>query len=188
MVICNWMSSNFLPAWPRKLAFPGRPYTAARKTNPRTNPKVHMIRYRHIALALFFIVLTCGIAHARASDEAAIRGVLTAQVAAWNSGDVVAFMQGYKDSPSTTFVGKTIQHGYADILARYQKNFAGKEKMGELTFSELDVKQLDAHFATVTGHFHLARGADGGGDAAGIFSLVFEKTNRGWKIILDHTS
>jgi uncharacterized protein (TIGR02246 family) len=147
-----------------------------------------MYRYRHIALVLLFTLLTCGIARAGTSDEAAIRGVLDAQVAAWNRGDVVTFMQGYKNSPSTTFVGKTIQHGYAEILARYQKNFAGKEKMGQLTFSELEVKQLDAHFATATGHYHLARSAAAGGDAAGIFSLVFEKTDRGWKIILDHTS
>jgi uncharacterized protein (TIGR02246 family) len=133
-------------------------------------------------------VLTCGLAHASTPDETAIRGVLNAQVAAWNRGDIVAFMHGYKDAPSTTFVGKTVQHGYANILARYQKIYAGKEKMGQLTFSELEVSQLDAHFATVTGHFQLARSAAGGGDAAGIFSLVFEKTDSGWKIILDHTS
>jgi uncharacterized protein (TIGR02246 family) len=145
-------------------------------------------KHRHIILALSLIVLTCGLAHASTPDETAIRGVLNAQVAAWNRGDVVAFMHGYKESSSTTFVGKTIQHGYANILARYQKSFAGKDKMGQLTFSELEVKQLDAHFATATGHFQLARGAAGGGDAAGIFSLVFEKTNGGWKIILDHTS
>jgi uncharacterized protein (TIGR02246 family) len=145
-------------------------------------------RHRHIALVLLLISLTSGIAYAGTRDEAAIRGVLDAQVAAWNSGDIVGFMHGYKDSPSTTFVGKTIQHGYADILARYQKSFAGKEKMGQLTFSELEVHQLDAHFATVTGHFHLARSAAGGGDATGIFSLIFQKTSSGWKIILDHTS
>jgi ketosteroid isomerase-like protein len=40
----------------------------------------------------------------------------------------------------------------------------------------------------VTGRFHLARSASAGGDAQGIFSLVFEKTSTGWKIILDHTS
>jgi uncharacterized protein (TIGR02246 family) len=145
-------------------------------------------KHHHIILALFLIVLTGGLAHASTPDETAIRGVLNAQVAAWNRGDVVAFMRGYKDSPSTTFVGKTIQHGYANILARYQKSFAGKDKMGQLTFSELEVKQLDAHVAAVTGHFQLARSAAGGGDVAGIFSLVFEKTNGGWKIILDHTS
>jgi ketosteroid isomerase-like protein len=42
--------------------------------------------------------------------------------------------------------------------------------------------------AVVTGHFHLTRSAAGGGDASGVFSLVFEKKPTGWKIILDHTS
>jgi ketosteroid isomerase-like protein len=152
--------------------------------------------YCRVTLALSLLILTCGIAHGGTPDEAAIRGVLDAQVAAWNRGDVITFMQGYRNSPTTTFVGKTIQHGYDNILARYQKGFAGKEKMGQLAFSDLEVHQLDAHFATVTGHFHLARSAAGGGDAQGIFSLVFEKsaeksagkTAGGWKIILDHTS
>jgi ketosteroid isomerase-like protein len=152
--------------------------------------------YCRVTLALSLFVLTCGIAHADAPDEAAIRGVLDAQVAAWNRGDVVTFMQGYQNSPATTFVGKTIAHGYADILARYQKIYSDKDKMGQLAFTDLEVRQLDAHFATVTGHFHLARSAAAGGDAQGIFSLVFEKTaaesaeksEGGWKIILDHTS
>jgi ketosteroid isomerase-like protein len=60
--------------------------------------------------------------------------------------------------------------------------------MGQLTFSDLEVRPLDARFAVVTGHFHLARTASGGGDAQGIFSLIFEKTAEGWKIIVDHTS
>jgi ketosteroid isomerase-like protein len=66
--------------------------------------------------------------------------------------------------------------------------YSGKEKMGELTFDDLQITSLDAHFATVTGRFHLIRNAASGGDAQGIFSLVFEKTGGGWKIILDHTS
>jgi uncharacterized protein (TIGR02246 family) len=144
--------------------------------------------YRPIPLLLLLVLFLCGIAHAATQAEAAIRGVLNTQVDAWNRGDVVAFMRGYKDSPSTTFVGKTVQHGYANILARYQKAFAGKEKMGQLTFSELEVNQFDPHFALVTGRYHLARSEAGGGDAAGIFSLVFQKTAAGWKIILDHTS
>jgi uncharacterized protein (TIGR02246 family) len=155
------------------------------------NRQTSMNLYRRVVLALSLLILACGTAHAGASDEAAIRGVLDAQVASWNRGDVVTFMQGYKNSPTTTFVGKTVEHGYEKILARYQRNFAGKEKMGQLTFTDLEVRQLDAHFATVTGRFHLARNADAGGDAQGIFSLVFEKTAKaegGWKIILDHTS
>jgi ketosteroid isomerase-like protein len=148
--------------------------------------KMRLNPYRRIALALSLLILTCGIAHASPTDTAAIRGVLNAQVAAWNRGDVVTFMQGYNNSPTTTFVGKTIAHGYADILARYQKIYSDKDKMGQLAFTDLDVRQLDAHFATVTGHYHLTRSV--GGNAEGIFSLIFEKTGGGWKIILDHTS
>ena len=32
-----------------------------------------------------------------------------------------AFMKGYEDSPTTTFVGQTVQYGYATILDRYKK-------------------------------------------------------------------
>ncbi len=146
----------------------------------------------HLAFALFLASLTAtltpAIAHAATQDEAAIRAVLNTQVEAWNRGDVVAFMQGYNNSPDTTFVGKTIQHGFANILARYQTTFAGKEKMGQLAFDNLEVHPLDAHVALVTGRYHLTRSANGGGDAQGIFSLVFEKTPAGWKIVLDHTS
>ena len=144
---------------------------------------------RRLMLSLLLVTFTCGgVAHASTQDETAIRGVLDAQVAAWNRGDVVTFMQGYNNSPDTTFVGKTIAHGFASILERYRTNYTDKEKMGQLTFSDLEVHPLDAHFAAVTGRYHLARSATAGGDAQGIFSLVFKKTSAGWKIVLDHTS
>lgn len=122
------------------------------------------------------------------SSESAIRQVLTDQQAAWNRGDIVAFMHGYDDSPQTTFIGKTIQHGYEMILARYQRNYGSREAMGELAFSDIDVRMLGPEHAVVTGHFNLTRTQAGGGEAAGIFSLVFEKKAAGWKIVLDHTS
>jgi uncharacterized protein (TIGR02246 family) len=153
--------------------------------------RMHMNLHRRLTLAFLLATLTCGIARGAptvTADQAAIRDVLNAQVAAWNRGDVVAFMQGYNNSPDTTFVGKTVAHGFSNILERYRKNYADKEKMGQLTFSDLEVHQLDGRFATVTGRFHLARNASAGGEAQGIFSLVFEKTSAGWKIILDHTS
>jgi uncharacterized protein (TIGR02246 family) len=145
--------------------------------------------YRCLTLALLLVTFTYGVvARASTQDETAIRGVLNAQVAAWNRGDVVAFMQGYDNSPETTFVGKTVAHGFSSILERYRKNYTDKEKMGQLTFSDLEVHPLDADFAAVTGRYHLARSANAGGEAQGIFSLVFKKTSAGWKIVLDHTS
>ncbi len=147
--------------------------------------------HRHLTLLLFLLLLIP--AHGTpapnsSASQTAIRNVLDAQVAAWNRGDITSFMQGYKDSPATTFVGKTVRHGYATILDRYRTMYGGKEKMGELSFTDLEITPLDAHIATVTGHYHLTRSAAAGGDAEGLFSLVFEKTGSGWKIILDHTS
>ncbi len=57
-----------------------------------------------------------------------------------------------------------------------------------LDSADLAVRELGANYAVVTGKFHLARNAAGGGDVSGIFSLVWEKTAAGWKIILDHSS
>lgn len=120
--------------------------------------------------------------------ELSIRKVLDDQVAAWNRGDVVAFMQGYEDSPQTAFIGATIQHGYQAILQRYQTKYADRAAMGTLNFSNLAVRLLGSDYAVVTGNFHLERTPGGGGNASGIFSLIFEKTAAGWKIIVDHTS
>ena len=122
------------------------------------------------------------------SPESAIRQVLTDQQTAWNRGDIVAFMHGYDDSPQTTFIGKTIQHGYQVILERYERNYGSRDAMGQLAFSDADVRMLGPKHAVVTGRYHLTRTQAGGGEATGIFSLVFEKKMSGWKIVLDHTS
>jgi uncharacterized protein (TIGR02246 family) len=122
------------------------------------------------------------------SSADSIRKVLADQVTAWNRGDISAFMQGYKNSPDTTFIGKTVQRGWQQVLERYQRSYPTKEAMGTLDFSDLQVRMLGPDHAVVTGRFHLARSPSAGGDVSGVFSLVWEKTDQGWKIILDHTS
>ena len=96
-------------------------------------------------------------------------------------------MHGYKDSPDTTFIGKSVEHGYRAILERYKAAYTSQAIMGKLDFSDLDVRMLGSRYAVATGKFHLARSAAGGGDTSGLFSLVFEKTPEGWRIIVDHT-
>jgi uncharacterized protein (TIGR02246 family) len=127
-------------------------------------------------------------AQVNAPAEAAIRHLLDQQTADWNRGDVEAFMKGYEDAPTTTFVGQTVQYGYATILERYRKLYATPAAMGKLTFTHLAIRVLDDEYATATGNFHLDRTAGGGGNADGIFSLVFRKDAQGWKIILDHSN
>ena len=128
-------------------------------------------------------------------EETAIRSTLDLQVAAWNRGDIPAFMASYDDSPLTTFIGsKAVEHGYQLILQRYLRGYANKDQMGTLTFSELNVRLLPSsngqvEYAAVSVRFHLARTAYGAAKQNdGIFSLLWHKTPSGWKILLDHTA
>jgi ketosteroid isomerase-like protein len=123
-----------------------------------------------------------------ASPEQDIRRVLADQVTAWNRGDIPGFMEGYDKSESTTFVGSTITKGHAEVLANYRKRYPTPEKMGTLRFSDLEVHPLGSDYASVIGKFHLDRSSAAGGEASGIFTLLFHKTGKGWKVILDHTS
>jgi uncharacterized protein (TIGR02246 family) len=140
----------------------------------------------HLFLALFLALASSS--RAQTPPKAAIQHLLDQQTADWNRGDVEAFMKGYEDSPTTTFVGQTVQYGYATILERYRKLYTTPAAMGKLTFSHLAIRVLDADYAVATGNFHLERTTDGGGNADGIFSLLFKHDSSGWKIILDHTS
>ena len=79
-----------------------------------------------------------------ARHEQAIRQVLEDQAAAWNRGDVDAFMQGYANSPQTAFVGKTVEYGYDLILNRYKKAYANPAAMGKLSFANIAIRMLGA--------------------------------------------
>ena len=114
--------------------------------------------------------------------------VLLAQEEAWNRGDLEAFAQTYKDSPDTLLISGTVNRGYAGLLDAYRKNYPDRGAMGTLSFSELEAHPLDERFAVVVGRFSLERSKKDGGNAQGIFSLVLEKTEKGWKIIVDHTT
>ena len=114
--------------------------------------------------------------------------MLDQQVNAWNRGDVRGFMDGYADSESTTFVGAKITKGHAQVLADYLKRYPTRAAMGTLRFSDLEIRLLGAGYASVIGRWHLDRDKAAGGEAGGIFTLLFQRTAGGWKIILDHTS
>jgi len=122
-----------------------------------------------------------------AFDRAKITEVLTAQQAAWNSGDVNAFLVGYWESPELTFSGSGgVAHGFAGVRERYQKNYPDRAAMGELAFSDLEFRFLGPDAALVLGHWHLKRETKG--DVGGVFSLVWQRFRNGWKIVHDHTS
>ena len=121
-----------------------------------------------------------------AKTIAAIRAVLDAQRDAWNRGDIEGFMDGYEHSAQTVFVsGDNVTHGWQTVLDRYKKNYNTREKMGTLTFSDLEINLPGKESAVVLGRWHLKRASD---EPHGRFTLIFRKTKQGWKIIHDHTS
>jgi uncharacterized protein (TIGR02246 family) len=117
---------------------------------------------------------------------AAIKAVLAAQRDAWNKGDIEGYMAGYEVSESTVFVsGDNVTHGWKTVLEHYKKSYDTREKMGELTFSDLEVTMLNKDSAVVVGRWLLKRSKD---EPHGRFTLIFKKTKSGWRIIHDHTS
>jgi ketosteroid isomerase-like protein len=136
---------------------------------------------------LLILFLAASIAFADSSEQA-IRRVLNNQVRSWNQGNIDVFMQGYDNSPDTVFIGKSVERGYAAVLRRYHERYPTPEKMGKLAFSDLTVNPLNADYASVIGAYNLTRTDSAGGNASGVFSLLFHRTPAGWKIILDHTS
>ena len=125
--------------------------------------------------------------HSRdAKTIAAVRAVLDAQVAAWNRGDIEGFMDGYWRSPETVFVsGDTVTHGWQTVLDRYKKGYDTRDKMGTLTFSDLEIKVIGKDTAVAMGRWQLTRAQD---TPHGRFTLIFRRTQQGWRIIHDHTS
>jgi uncharacterized protein (TIGR02246 family) len=126
--------------------------------------------------------------HTASRQELDIIKILLKQEAAWNRGDIEAFTQVYKDSPDTLFISGRVNRGFAGLLEEYKHDYPSKAAMGTLAFSELEVHTLDEKFAVCIGKYHLERGKKEGGPADGLFSLVLEKTDQGWKIVVDHTT
>ena len=117
---------------------------------------------------------------------AAVRAVLDAQRDAWNRGDVAGYMDGYARTADITFVsGDNLTRGWQTVHDRYQKNYGSREKMGTLTFSDLETTVLSADTVMVLGRWHLQRAND---QPHGRFTLIFRKTKSGWRIVHDHTS
>jgi ketosteroid isomerase-like protein len=167
-----------------------------------------MRRMRNLAISLGFLMLLSGACgapsgsggpagtaprerHAVTPEEAAaisadIRSLLEEQSQAWNEGDLVRFVADYLDSPRMRFVsGGSVRHGAGDVLDRYRRTYPDRAAMGNLTFTDLDVRVLSHEYVFVFGRYNLEREADA---PTGLFTLLFERTGDGWKISHDHTS
>ncbi len=152
-----------------------------------------MIRHRRFALAAAIIGLAlcagCAGSGGPVRDArltATLTRVLTAQAAAWNRGDIDAFVDDYWKSPDLTFSsGGATTRGWQATRDRYHQRYPDRAAMGTLTFDSLEALRLDANSALLLGRWKLARAADSPG---GNFSLVFCRIDGRWLIVHDHTS
>ena len=126
--------------------------------------------------------------HTASRDELEVIKIVLAQEKAWNRGDIDGFMQGYKNSPETLFISRQVSKGFQEIAAEYKHDYPNRTSMGQLGYTELEVHPLSDTFAVCLGHYHLDRPKKDGGSAEGLFSLVLEKTDDGWRIVVDHTT
>jgi uncharacterized protein (TIGR02246 family) len=152
-----------------------------------------MTRTVKLLSLLLVVVSVCVSSAAQRSSQtesaqsiAAIRAVMDAQRDAWNRGDIEGYMDGYDRSDKTVFVsGDNVTRGWQTVLERYKKSYDSREKMGVLTFSDLEIDVLSNDSAVVLGSWALKRAND---QPHGKFTLIFKRTSKGWRIVHDHTS
>ena len=136
-------------------------------------------------LLLLWLRCTAATTYAQ-TDKEQILQVLDMQMKAWNSGSIEQYMTGYWHSDSLVFVGKSgPTYGYDATLQRYKQSYNNTDKMGQLHFDILQVRQLSAEYYYVLGKWALARNA---GDVSGSFTLLFRKIKGQWRIVADHSS
>jgi ketosteroid isomerase-like protein len=115
-----------------------------------------------------------------------IQSVLQAQQDAWNRGDIDGFMNGYARSTSTVFISEdTIRRGWQTVRDRYRQKYSNRDKMGTLTFSNLEITPLSSDLAVASGRWRLKREND---QPHGRFTLILKRLPEGWRIVHDHTS
>lgn len=147
-------------------------------------------------IALILVVLGCaaGAPAARSfapADRIAITAVLEGQAAAWNRGDLDAYMEGYARIDGLVFTsGGKIRRGWQATHDSFKTRYAqdtsqAKATMGRLRFELLSIDPLGADGAVVLGNWFLTGSPS---DGSGVFSVVLERRPEGWRVVHDHTS
>src|SRR5687768_13197709 len=109
-------------------------------------------------MSLAAVVLSLLAATTPASDTAPVRAVLEAQLAAWNRGDLEAYMTAYWNSPHLVFQSNASTFsGFEATRERYRKRYLSEgREMGLLRFDKVDVDVIAPGVAFAYGAWHLA--------------------------------
>lgn len=120
------------------------------------------------------------------SEKLEILKVLLDQEKAWNNSELDNYMNGYWNSDSLRFIGsKGISYGWQTALKNYKSTYPDTSTMGKLKFDIISVEPIAESKALVIGKWNLTREK---GNVGGYFTLLLQKLEKSWRIILDHTS
>lgn len=117
------------------------------------------------------------------STEEIIRGVIAANAAAWNEGNLDAFMAGYANVADLMLVKNAVlTTGWSEVKAAYEQEIAANGGMGRLSFNEIEVAMTTDDAATITGRYAIRRG---GSASEGSVTFVMKRVDGRWRIVQD---
>ncbi|MEO8199543.1 MAG: nuclear transport factor 2 family protein [Gemmatimonadota bacterium] len=119
--------------------------------------------------------------------QPALESQFARSAAAWNRGDLDAFMSDYARDSLTSFMsGGHLHRGDDFIRSHYAPLFGPGANRDSLRFEEFQVRPITGDFALVTARYILYR--NGEISASGPFTLLMQHRPEGWKILHDHSS
>ncbi len=114
-----------------------------------------------------------------------VLATLNAQIAAWNEGNLDAFMSIYWKSDDLKFIsGVKVTKGWSSTMKHYREDYAGDTGLGRLSVDKTEVEMVTDDVAIVTGRFNHNKD---GVSTGGAFSLVWKRINGQWRIVHDHS-
>lgn len=146
------------------------------------------LSYTFFILPLTILIFSCQQTATTDNEkiEKEIAVVLYNQVRYWNEGDIEKYMAGYDHSDSLRFAsGGNLSKGWENTLERYKRGYPDKTAMGALSFSNIDITVISKDAALVFGKWELQKEKS---NPWGLFTLLFRRTEDGWRIVHDHTS
>ena len=113
-----------------------------------------------------------------------IRATLRAQTAAWNEGNLDAFMETYWKDDNLVFVADDkVTKGWSAASRRYKDLYTDDDGLGRMSYNDMDVSMVTDDLAIVTGRYAHAGAEE---TDSGAFSLVMRQAGGVWRIVHDH--
>ncbi|MFC4349206.1 YybH family protein [Kordiimonas lipolytica] len=111
---------------------------------------------------------------------------LHTMAADWNRGDMTAFLNGYWNDEGFVFAaGKSASRGWQSTRERYATHYPGRDKMGQVTFSEISARRFSGTSGMIFCRWTLDFGDH---SATGYATFILERKGDTWRVTHEHAS